>query len=349
MTKILAEGIELSFDRRTGLIERFAVTDNRVEVAPLHRAPWVGTGEALTPDTAPHVAALGGDFFCAPFAGREGDSPLHGWPANSAWIIERKEGRALRAALPRQVYGAGLVKDLILRDGHPFVYQSHTFTGGNGHVPVANHANLSLPSGGIIRTSPKAHWETPKDPQESDPARGRSALKYPAKCNSPMAFPGLTGDVDLTMFPWNSRHEDFVIGIEEGGLELGWTAVSRPASGDLFLSLRNPRQLPMTMLWHSNGGRDYPPWNGRHFGCLSVEEGAASHMLGLSDESALCGPGGLSLEADGSVYVRHVIGAIRWPTGEPVADIRLSDASLLIRGEAGARRSLPIDRAFLAP
>ncbi|MYA89173.1 MAG: hypothetical protein F4X97_12130 [Boseongicola sp. SB0662_bin_57] len=349
MTKILAKGIELSFDRRIGLIERFAVTESGVEVTPLHRAPWVGADEALPPDTAPHLTALGGDFFCAPFAAREGDSPLHGWPANSAWVIERKESRVLRAALRRRVHGARLVKELILRDGHPFVYQSHKFTGGNGRVPVANHANLSLPRGGIIRTSPKAWWETPKDPQESDPARGRSALKYPAKCNSPKAFPGFTGDVDLTMYPWNPRHEDFVIGIEEGGHELGWTAVSRPASGDLFLSLRNPRQLPMTMLWHSNGGRDYPPWNGRHCGCLGVEEGAASHMLGLSDESALCGPGGLSLEPDGSVDVRHVMGAICWPTGEPVADIRLSDTSLVIQGEAGARRNLPIDRAFLAP
>lgn len=104
----------------------------------------------------------------------------------------------------------------------------------------------------------------------------------------------------------------------------------------------------MTMLWHSNGGRDYPPWNGRHRGCLGIEEGAALHMLGLSDETVLCGPGGLSLDPDGSVDVRHVIGAICWPTGEAVADICLSGMSLLIMGDAGAVRKLPIDREFLA-
>ena len=349
MTRISAKGMELSFDRRTGLIERFAATDKCVEVAPLHRAPWVGSDEAMPPDAAPHVAALGGDFFCAPFAACEDGSPPHGWSANSVWNIERTTGGALRAALAKQVHGARLVKELILRDGHPFVYQIHRFTGGKGRVPVANHANLSLPQGGIIRTSPKACWETPKVPLESDPARGRSALKYPAKSNTPTAFPGLTGDVDLTTFPWHPRHEDLVIGIEDGRHELAWTSVSRPASGDLFLSLRNPRQLPMTMLWHSNGGRDYPPWNGRHRGCLGVEEGAASHMLGLSDETALCGPGMLSLDPEGSTDVRHVIGAIRWPTGEPVADIRPSGQSLLIMGDAGAVRSLPFDNAFLAP
>ncbi|MDE0524329.1 MAG: hypothetical protein OXH79_20485 [Boseongicola sp.] len=348
MTKISAKGIELSFDRRTGLIERFAVMDNRVEVAPLHRAPWVGTDEVMPPDAAPHVAVLGGDFFCAPFAAREGGSPLHGWPANSVWNIERQVGGLLRAALGKQVYGARLVKELILRDGHPFVYQSHKFTGGNGHVPVANHANLSLPRGGIIRTSPKTCWETPKNPLESDPARGRSALNYPASSNSPTTFPGLAGDVDLATYPWHPHHEDLVVGIEEGGHELGWTAVSRPASGDLFLSIRNPRQLPMTMLWHSNGGRDYPPWNGRHRGCLGIEEGAASHMLGLSDETALCGPGELSLDPGGSVDVRHIIGAVCWPTGEPVADIGLSGVSLLVKGDAGAVRNLPIDGEFLA-
>ncbi|RZW02998.1 MAG: hypothetical protein EX266_11755, partial [Rhodobacteraceae bacterium] len=85
--QLSAEGIQAEFDARTGLLDGFVVTDEGREVAPLHRAPWVGTGEEMPEDAAPLMATLGGDFFCAPFAESEGDSPLHGWPPNSTWSI----------------------------------------------------------------------------------------------------------------------------------------------------------------------------------------------------------------------------------------------------------------------
>lgn len=345
--EVRAEGIRFAFDPEMGLLDGFAVTDDRREIAPLHRAPWVGTGEVLPAGAAPHLAKLGGDFFCAPFAGRGEGSPLHGWPCNARWHVVRSSGGTLRAVLERPVFGATLVKELAVEDGHPFVYQRHVFIGGRGRVPVANHANLSLKNGGIIRTSPKAAWETPRNPQESDPARGRSALRYPARSQDPRAFPSVEGSSDLTRYPWNPRHEDFVLGIEAKGHRLGWTAVARPEEGDLYLSLRDARRLPMTMLWHSNGGRDYAPWSSRHFGCLGVEEGAADHMLGLSSEADLSGPGALTLESDGVTEARHVIGALGWPTGEPVAEVIERDGMVEVRGEGGAMRRLPFRAGFL--
>jgi hypothetical protein len=148
--------------------------------------------------------------------------------------------------------------------------------------------------------------------------------------------------VDLTRYPWNPRHEDFVIGVEAKGHRLGWTAVTRPVEGDLYLSLRDARTLPMTMLWHSNGGRDYAPWSGRHVACLGVEEGAAAPMLGLSSEGDLAGPGMLTLRPDGVAEVRHVIGAIAWPSGEPVAEVSEEGDAIVVRGEGGADRRLPL-------
>jgi hypothetical protein len=347
VTEVAAIGIRFGFDARTGLLDGFTVTDGGTEIAPLHRAPWVGTAEAMPPDAAPLMATLGGDFFCAPFADSEDGSPLHGWPPNTPWKVVARSGGMLRAVLERPVFGATLIKELSIRDGHPFVYQRHVFVGGEGRVAVANHANVSVKNVGIIRTSPKRAWETPRHPQESDPARGRSDLRYPARSEEPRAFPGLRGPVDLTRYPWNPRHEDFVVGIEAGGHALGWTAVTRPAEGDVYLSLRNVKRLPMTMLWHSNGGRDYPPWSGRHFGCLGVEEGAAAHMLGLSVESDLTGPGALVLQPDGTAEVRHVIGATSWPSGEPVAEIAIDDAALKLTDQAGTTRRLPFRAEFL--
>ncbi len=345
MIRVAADGVAFGFESDTGLLDGFTVVDCGREVAPLHRAPWVGTDEVMPDSEPPLIARLGGDFFCAPFAASAEGSPMHGWPPNSAWEVTRASDGVLEAELEKPVMGARLRKRLALKDGHPFVYQSHVFSGGEGRITFANHANVSVANGALIRTSPKRTWETPKTQQEPDPARGRSALISPAQSEDPRVFPGVDGPVDLTTYPWNPHHEDFVIGIEAPGHGLGWTAVTRPKEGDLYLSLRDPRVLPMTMLWHSNGGRDYPPWSSRHYGCLGVEEGAAEHMLGLSGEGDLTGPGALTL--GGKTEVRHVIGAIDWPGGEAVASVDYKGGLLTVTGEGGAMRKVALDGAFL--
>ena len=215
MATLAANKIGASFDLDKGLLAEFQVEDEG-PIAPLHHAPWVGQGESFPADAPPHLAWLGGDFFCAPFAAAAEGSALHGWPATSSWSIVEQTGSTVRARLDRAVYGAELIKEFYLYDDHPFVYQRHTFIGGQGDVPVSNHANISLPNSGLIRTSTKCCWMTPVDPPEADPARGRSALKYPAKNVDPSTFPGIDGQVNLTCYPWRHRHEDFVIGIEAG-------------------------------------------------------------------------------------------------------------------------------------
>ncbi len=345
MTQTSARGISFAFDPAIGLLDGFTVLDQGRTITPLHRAPWVGTDEGMPPDAAPHLARLGGDFFCAPFAGTEAGSPLHGWPANAPWTIIAHSGGTLRALLSRPVHGATLIKEVSVTDEHPFVYQRHIFIGGQGEVAVANHANLSLPQGGLIRTSAKLRWQTPASPQESDPSRGRSALRYPAQSSDPRAFPSLTGTCDLTRYPWNPRHEDFVAGIEAPGSWFGWTAVTRPAQGDLYLSLRNAHALPLTMLWHSNGGRDYAPWSGRHVACLGIEEGATP-VLG---PGAPIAPDALTLSPHGVGEVRHIIGAIAWPSGEAIARIVPGAGSIDLHGEGGAFRRVPCHLDLLRP
>lgn len=348
MIALGAQGIRLDFSPDLGRLDALTVRDAGRDVAPLHRAPWVGTDEAMPDDAAPLMTGLGGDFFCAPFAASEGDSPLHGWPPNVPWEIVLAAPDKLRAVCSRPVFGATLIKELTVFDTHPFVYQRHVFVGGSGRVSAANHANVSVPHGAHIRTSAKSHWETPATPQETDPAMGRSRIACPARSNDPSTFPRADGGtVDLTRYPWFDSSEDFAIGIEAGNTPLGWTAVTRPAEGDLYLSLRHPRHMPMTMLWQSNGGRDYAPWSGRHRGCLGVEEGAAAHMLGLSSEADLAGPGALALAPFDVVEMRHVTGAIAWPTGSPVAHITLKGKDLTVEGTDGAIRILPIHSDFL--
>jgi hypothetical protein len=159
--------------------------------------------------------------------------------------------------------------------------------------------------------------------------------------------------VNLHRYPWGPAHEDFVAGVEDPASRLGWTAVVRPDEGDLFLSLRNARTLPLTMLWHSNGGRDYAPWNGRHRGCLGVEEGAVLPVLGLSsgetpDPLTAAGqPALITLDPMGTVDLRHLTGAIRWPSGQSVAGVMLEGDELTVTGDWGAERKLPIRGGWL--
>ena len=353
---VTARGVSFNFAPDCGIISAFVVQDQGRQISMMHKAPWVGSNITLPRGAPRHQARLEGDFFCAPFSDASVDgAPLHGWPANGFWHISPStDHKSLRCTLDHLAMGATVQKELSLRDGHPFLYQSHTFIGGQAAISAANHAMISLPNGGDVRFSPKRWFETPADAPEVDPAKGRSSLRYPARSSDPRQFPAADGGtVDLTRYPYGPAHEDFVIGLEAPDSALGWTAVIRPAEGDLFLSLRNPRNLPMTMLWHSNGGRDYAPWNSRHSGCLGIEEGIALPLLDISrrERPDLFNRSGqasaLVLTPGSTTTVRHIIGCIAWPTGEPVRDIQLSGDRLNVIGEQGAARWLPIHADFL--
>lgn len=356
MHQLHARDITLAFDPVGGFLRDLRITDQGRTLAPLHTAPWVKDGEA-TDGLPVHLARLAGDFFCAPFAAEDGASTMHGWPANGHWTVQ--QSTPFRAVLDHPVQGATLVKEVTLQDGHPFLYQRHIFLGGDGHVSVANHAMIHLPQGGTLRFSPKRWFETAPGPQETDPARGRSALRSPARSADPTRFPRADGSTaDLSRYPWTARigdkgYEDLVSGVEATGHALGWTAVTRHGQGDLYLSLRHAQRLPMTMLWHSDGGRDYAPWNRRHTGVLGIEEGAAPHILGIGhaetpDPLAAAGQAtGVTLTPFGTVDVRHVIGCIVWPEGEPVLSVTPGADSITIRGERGTTRTVPFAPGFL--
>lgn len=346
--RISATGISFDFLPPGGVLDGLSVTDAGQVITPLHRAPW--TRAEVPANAPPHQLWLAGDFLAAPMGALDPD--LHGLPANGDWQVVPSAPGTLRAVLAGQVRGATVVKELSVTDDHPFVYQRHLFIGGSGSLPVANHAMVSVPNGAKLSFSRKRWWETLAEPLET--GQGRSCLAYPRRAEDAAEFPAADGGtVNLHRYPWGERHEDFAAGVEDPASPLGWTAVVRPKEGDLFLSLRNPAVLPMTMLWHSNGGRDYAPWNGRHTGCLGVEEGAALPMLGLSSKetpdplTAAGQPGLVTLDPEGTVEVRHIIGAIAWPEGQSVAGVMLDGDTLTITGDWGAERKVPLRGGWL--
>lgn len=358
-----AEGIELELDLATGSIWSLTIEREGRRITPLHRAPWIDEPEIAGDQALPiHVRRLSGDFFCAPFGRSDIEpAPLHGWSANWSWkhigsAAHPNGGVAARFELERTISGARLVKEITLRDSHPFVYQRHSFEGGAGAVPVASHAMTRFAAGGRLFFSPKAYGETLDIPLEADPSRGRSALRYPSR------FAGLRdvpladgGHADLRSYPFAGRHEDFVMLVEGPGSRLGWAAALREEERDVFISLKDPADFPVTFLWFSNGGRDYSPWNGRHTGVLGLEEGRSWSARGhraSSEPNAMSRAGiptALHLAAGEAAEVRHVIGGVpHGPGWSEVQSITAAEGALVISAGAAGKLEVPFDPAFLA-
>jgi hypothetical protein len=354
--KIEADGISVAVDLAIGHLCAMKVESDGRRLTPLHRAPWIDEPAAMLPEGLPEgVARLSGDFLCAPFSASDiEEAPLHGWSANSPWtVIENgpiDSGWCARLRLQRKIMGAQVDKILILRDGHPFLYQEHVFNGGVGAVPVAHHAMTVMASGGRLSFSPKRLVATSGDPLEPDPARGRYLLAYPARSDDPAHFPAADGGtVDLTNYRMDRRHEDFVVLVEAAHEGPGWTAVAREAEADLVLVLKNPSELPVTMLWISNGGRDYAPWSGRHRGVLGIEDGrtAVGHAASLGDNWLKREGVATCFELGGRVAFRQVIGAVPLVGGQPPLSVRSRSDRLQLDMPDGSRRDIPFDGMFL--
>ncbi len=359
---IEADGIRAVLDLRAGHVRSLSMRQGGREIEPLHTAPWVDD-PAITEDMRLDAVLryLSGDFFCAPFGTSDvEEAPLHGWPANAPWkMVETRaeeSGRTVaRYELGHIILGAKVIKEFTLRAGHPFLYQRHIFMGGAGALPVANHAMTRFDAPGTLSFSPKLFAETPEFPLERDPAIGRSKLRYPARVTDLAKVPMADGgSADVTRYPIAADHDDFLSLIEDPANPLGWAAALRPDKRDVFLSLKNPKDFPITMMWFSNRGRDYAPWNGRHRGVLGLEEGRTygghGHKASIADNSWTRQgiPTALVLDPKGEVEVRNVIGGAALPDGwSKIASIAADGAQLVITEQNGQRITVPFDGAFL--
>jgi hypothetical protein len=354
-----AKGISVCIDLSVGHIADLIIEHGAAVLRPLHRAPWIDEPAASLPaGTAPGLARLSGDFLCAPFSLNDIEpAPGHGWPANSPWEITASgaiaEGWQAELRLKRKVLGATVIKRLTVRDGHPFLYQEHEIVGGSGELPVAHHTMSRMADGGRLSFSPKRLAQTPATSLEPDPARGRYMLAYPAQTSALTEFPKRDGGTtDLTAYREGDRREDFVALVEADHGGPGWTALARRAERDMLLVLKNPTDLPITMLWFSNGGRDYAPWNGRHLGVLGIEDGrsAVGHAASAGDNSLKREgvPTTFTLGEDKTISFRQVIGALPLGNEEAtVLSVKPVEAHLEIEFAGGLHHKLPFDTNFL--
>ncbi len=116
-----------------------------------------------------------------------------------------------------------------------------------------------------------------------------------------------------------------------------------------MLVLKNPADLPVTMLWISNGGRDYAPWNGRHRGVLGIEDGrtAIGHAASIGDNWLKKEGVATAFDLGGHVAFRQVIGAGPLADGEPPEHVASESGRLRLALPDGSVREIPFDSDFL--
>ncbi len=341
----------VAVDPALGNLRELVLTNGGRSVVPLHTAPWVGETDELPRDLTPIERQLAGDFFCAPFGASNVDpAPAHGWTANSAWEPCGAADHSLRFKLRRPVMGARIRKTVRLSADAPLLYQEHLITGGTGGLTVAHHPMVRIATRARFSCSYKRAVLTAEAPLEP----GRNRLAVGANAVSLTAVPASDGTlVDLTHLPIAARHEDFVTLVEADCCTIGWSAVVRESEDDVIFVLKDARVMPVTMLWHSNGGRDRAPWSGRHKGILGIEDGcaagAAGHATALARNavSAQGVPTALALAPLRTHRIAQVIGAITRPTGwRRVQDIQVEDAVCVLTGDDGTTVTLQFQADF---
>ena len=352
-----SDQVEVGVTEQAGHLDPVRFPTPRGVLAPLSVAPWAD--EKLAEDVPPILRVLRGDFFCAPFGANDlapDETRVHGATANDHWQRTGATTTTLDLTLTRPVLGARVHKHLAVRPGQPIVYQRHEFVGGAGRLPLGHHAMVKAPETCLLGLAPWVRGVTPPTRFESDPATGHSLLAYPQEFDSLARLRLADGGMaDVSRYPAFDRpYEDLVMVTFDPALPLAWASVTAPQAGWVWFDLRRPRHFASTVLWMSNGGRDYAPWNGRHRRVLGVEALTSYCHLGhrASVEPNPLSERGLatSVELDpaGTLALPYLFGCVPVPAGYGrVREIKAEGAGVTLVDDRNQRVAVACDLGFL--
>jgi hypothetical protein len=340
--------------------------EERAPVRPYAVAPWAE--ESLPSDTPPMLAALRGDWFCSAFGENHEHCsgiklPPHGETANRDWHgIARDsgpQGSWLRMGVDLPLQDGRCEATTALIEDQSVIYQRHDLSGLQGPINPGHHATLAFPDiegAAHLSFSKIACAHTYIEPTERPENRGYSWLRANAEINDPGAVPCVDGSTtNLCRYPARRGFEDIAILCAASDLEMAWSAATCPAQQFVWFALRNPAQLASTLLWFSNGGRHFPPWNGRHVNVLGIEDVTAFFHVGLaaSVKPNLLSERGIRtcLEPEGGcLSIPYIQGVVRIPQGfDRVVTIEAHPAArrITLRAASGAAVDTRCDVDFL--
>jgi len=320
-------------------------------VEPFSVAPWAE--ETIGQPEHQMLRSLRGDFFCLPFGGNEtayeGEiHPPHGDSANLDWALESLAADEIHLSMATKIRPGRLDKRVRL-DGN-VIYQTHTISGMSGPMPAGHHAMLKFPSEGRLSTSAFLRGRVYPGEFERPPAGGYTSLLPGATFDDlsqvPMANGGLA---DLSHYPARDGFEDLVQLYHPLDAPFAWNAVV--VDGYVWISLKDPKVLPATVLWHSNGGRHYNAWNGRHRRVLGVEDVRAYFHYGVA-ESAAENPSPVPtvfhLDSAKPTEIRYVMAVAAVPEGFDIVDgVLVNGEGIKLQSRSGPTVDIDLDPNFL--
>jgi hypothetical protein len=323
-------------------------------VQPYALAPW--QPHEISENLPPILRVLRGDYFCLPFGSSAGIKDVHGETANAHWDLVSEGPGRLVMEMDVNAPKCHVRKTLSIKSGHRAVYQEHLIEGLQGRYNLGHHAILLFPDKGgpyHVNTSP-FHFGSVKPDAFSDPlAREYGTLKtgghFTSLAKVPLAQGGYTS---LQRYPARQGFEDLVMMTSKPG-DFAWTAAT--LDGYVWISLKDPRTLPSTLFWLSNGGRHGYPWNGNHQRRLGLEEvcGHFSDGLETSRKNLLKADGvptTLAFKAKEAKSIRliHLVHPVPQKFGMVESVERgKQDSEIRVIGSGGRTIKVPVDWGFL--
>ncbi len=335
------------------------------KIAPYSIAPWCL--EQPKPKLIPLLESLRGDFFCMPFGAnaqsfRGEQHPVHGETANSNWKLVGYERvgpvTELHLQMATKIRPGRVDKRLRLINGHNAVYCQHRVQLAAGPMSFGYHAMLKCgeePNSAYISTSRIVHGQVFPEPTEAPENRGYSLLQPGAVFDCLESVPTITSaTADLSQYPSRRGYEDIVQVLSDPENDFAWSAVSFPADRYVWFTLKDPRMLTGTVFWFSNGGRHYPPWNGRHVGVVGIEEVTGYFVYGLQESArrnshnSLGVKTALTTSPDTPLDFKVISGVALTPRGfGKVQSIERSAGGVTLTSSEGQSVAVPLDVEFL--
>lgn len=274
----------------------FLLPDGR-QVSPLHVAPWFD--DAARADYPPILQELRGEWPCVPF-GFDADRPLPaGWSATGTSFAgaDVPHGHSSHAHWRfTAVMGESVEMVCDYPEAHPIERLTRRITADAKapaldieltiaarrpcSLPIGLHPTLRLPRKGLAKLIPASFREGRAFPLPVEAEGG--LLEAGARFTSLDAAPKRGGGtLSLSHLPLAANAEELV---QLCGID-GHFTLRHEAEGWQARLDWDAAHFPSLLLWVSNRGRSYAPWNGRHV-ALGVEPVRAAFDLGPAVSNA---------------------------------------------------------------
>jgi len=363
--RISSDKVEAVITRKGGHLAPVRFRLPHATIEPFSIAPWAE--DKLSAQTPEILRLLRGDFFCAPFGENEtpwrGEKhPAHGETAQAPWRLESikksKTGIELHLSLRTKIRAGRVDKKLRLRRGETVLYCQHIISEMTGKMNFGHHATLKFPDqagSGLISMSPIHFGQVLPSALEEPTSGGYSCLKPGALFSRLDHVPTVDGGLaNLSWYPDRPGFEDLVMVAHKAASSFAWTAVTFPEQRHVWFALKDPRVLSSTVLWCSNGGRHYAPWNGRHLSVLGIEDVTSYFHYGLA-ESARANrvnrrgiPTCLTLKKSTPLVVNYIMAVAAIPRGwGRVASITPDQDGVTLLSEKESPIRVSLDFNFL--